>query len=405
MTVQVSKLANGLTVATDTMQQAQSVALGFWVKVGTRDESVATQGVAHLVEHMLFKGTRRRDARAISEAIEGVGGYINAYTSREETAYYVHILPEHTALAVDVLSDMLAESVLDPTELERERGVIIQEIGQAYDNPEDYIFDCVQEVAFPAQGLGWPILGQASNIAKLPREALQDYLSKHYHASAMVLAGAGRIEHEHLLAVAERFCDKFPAGTAIARPTARYSGGRRHEPRQLEQQHLVLGFQAPSLLDGEFEAMQLLANLLGGGSASRLFQEVREKRGLAYHVSASLSSYRDAGLLLLYAGTAPEQAKLLEEVMWQELARLPFDLTLTEFQRAQAQLRAQLIMGQETPSARCEQLAGDMMLWGRPVALQERLQRLTAIAPERIRTLAQKLTPTTATIVGVGESG
>ena len=206
MTVQVSKLANGLTVATDTMQQAQSVALGFWVKVGTRDESAATQGVAHLVEHMLFKGTLRRDAREISEAIEGVGGYINAYTSREETAYYVHILPEHAALAVDVLSDMLTESVLDATELERERGVIIQEIGQAYDNPEDYIFDCVQEVAFPAQGLGWPILGQASNIAKMPRHALQDYLTQHYHASAMLLAGAGRIEHEQLLVLADRFC-------------------------------------------------------------------------------------------------------------------------------------------------------------------------------------------------------
>lgn len=405
MTVQVSILANGLTVATDTMPQAQSLALGFWVKVGTRDEPAAAQGVAHLVEHMLFKGTRRRDARAIAEAIEGVGGYINAYTSREETAYYVQILPEHAALAVDVLSDMLTESMLDEAELERERGVIIQEIGQAYDNPEDYIFDCVQEVAFPGQGLGWPILGQADNIAKLPRQELQNYLSRHYHAGAMVLAGAGKIEHEQLLALAEKICGAFPAGKPQTRQTARYGGGRRHEARVLEQQHLVLGFAAPGLLDSDYETAQLLANLLGGGSASRLFQEVREKRGLAYHVSASLSSYRDAGLLLLYAGTAPEQAKMLEEVMWQELTRLPSTLTAAELQRAQAQLRAQLIMGQETPSVRCEQLAGDMMLWGRPVALPERLQRLAAVTPERISNLAQKLTPTTATIVGVGEAG
>ncbi len=403
MTVQVSKLANGLTVATDTMPQAQSVALGFWVKVGTRDEPAAAQGVAHLVEHMLFKGTRRRDAREISEAIEGVGGYINAYTSREETAYYVHILPEHAELAVDVLSDMLTESILDATELERERGVIIQEIGQAYDNPEDYIFDCVQEVAFPAQGLGWPILGEASNIARMPRQALQDYLTQHYHASAMLLAGSGRIEHEELLVLAERFCGKFPLGTSRTRLAASYCGGRRHEKRPLEQAHLVLGFPAPGLLDKEFETAQLLSNLLGGGSASRLFQEVREKRGLAYHVSSSLNSYRDAGLLLLYAGTAPEQAKLLEEVIWQELARLPHDLTVTEYQRAQAQTRAQLIMGQETPSARCEQLAGDIMLWGRPVALSERLERLAAIAPERIAILARTLTPMKATIVGVGD--
>lgn len=403
MMVQVSTLGNGLTVATDTMPQAQSLALGFWVKVGTRDEPREAQGVAHLVEHMLFKGTRQRDARAISEAIEGVGGYINAYTSREETAYYVHILPEHAALAVDVLSDMLTESVFDAAELERERGVIIQEIGQAYDNPEDYIFDCVQEVAFPGQGLGWPILGQADNIAKMPRQQLLDYLGRHYHAGAMVLVGAGKIEHEQLRTLAEKFCTAFPAGAAGSRQTARYGGGRRHEKRLLEQQHMVLGFQAPSLLDSEFETAQLLANLLGGGSASRLFQEVREKRGLAYHVSASLSGYRDTGLLLLYAGTAPEQAKLLEEVLWQELARLPHDLSEIEFQRAQAQLRAQLIMGQETPSARCEQLAGDMMLWGRSIALHERLQRLAAVTPERISTLAQKLTPTTATIVGVGE--
>jgi len=402
MTVQITKLFNGLTVATDAMAEAHSVALGIWVGVGTRDEPAEAQGVAHLVEHMLFKGTKRRNAMQISEAIEGVGGMMNAYTSREETAYHVRVLPEHTELAVDVLADMLQHSVLDPTELDRERDVVIQEIGQAYDTPDDYIFDCVQDVAYPAQGLGWSILGQAANIAAMPRTQLVTYLDRFYGAQNMFLVAAGKVDHAALVALAERYFADLPRGETVTRTPAQYGGGQRFEPRDLEQNHLVIGFSAPNYRADEYEAAQMLAMLLGGGSASRLFQEVREKRGLAYHVSAGNQAYGDAGTLLLYAGTSPEKAKELQGVIWQELARLPHDLTETEFARAQAQMRASLIMTQEAPGARLEQLASNLLVWGRDIPLAERLTRLQTVTPTTITTLAQTLTPATATIVELG---
>lgn len=402
MSVTVSQCANGLTVATDTMLEAPSLALGVWVRVGTRDEPAAAQGVAHLVEHMMFKGTKRRDAQALSEAIEGVGGYSNAYTSREETAYYVRVLPEHAELAVDVLADMVQYSLIDAKELERERNVILQEIGQAFDTPEDYIFDCAQEVAFPEQGLGWPILGQPKNIAVMPRDRVTDYIQRCYGAQNMLLLAAGPIEHRALVALAERMFTALPPGQPVQRMAAHYQGGKRHETRDLEQHHLIIGFGAPGWQQPDYPAMQLLTSLLGGGSASRLFQEVREKRGLAYHVSASAQAFCDAGVMQIYAGTSPEQAKELQAVIWDVLARLPHDLNDSECARAQAQIRAGLIMGQETASSRLEQLAHELLVWGRPLPLSEKLARFAAVTPNQVRAAAQKLTPSAATIVTLG---
>lgn len=404
MTVQISKLPNGLTVASDTMPEAQSVAVGIWVGVGTRDEPAEAQGVAHLVEHMLFKGTKRRNAQEISEAIEGVGGYMNAYTSREETAYYARVLPEHLALASDVLADMLQHSTLEPHELERERGVIIQEIGQAYDTPEDYIFDCAQDVAFPHQGLGWPILGQAENIAAMPRQQLTAYLDRFYGARNMIFAAAGRVTHQELLALAEQHWSALPTGMPVVRSAAQYRGGTRQEPRDLEQHHCVIGFTAPGFHDVDYPAAQMLATILGGGSASRLFQEVREKRGLAYHVSAGGQGFSDAGTLMLYAGTAPDKAAELQSVIWQELARLPQDLNQIEFNRAQAQLRAGLLMGQETPQSRLDQLTGNLLVFGRDVSVAEKLAKLAAVTPDQIVALARQLTPERATLITLGQA-
>lgn len=405
MTVTISRLSNGLTIATDAMPESHSVALGVWVGVGTRDEPTEAQGVAHLVEHMLFKGTPTRTALQLSEAIEGVGGYMNAYTSREETAYYVRVLPEHAELATDVLADMVQNSLLDSTELERERNVIIQEIGQAYDTPEDYIFDCAQEVAFPHQGLGWPILGQAENIATMPRAQLTSYIDRFYGAQNMLLCAAGAMTHAALVALGERFFANLRSGQTITRATAHYQGGQRFEPRDLEQNHLVIGFEAPGFHAPDFEASQLLAMVLGGGSASRLFQEVREKRGLAYHVSASGQSYSDSGTLQLYAGTNPDKAAELQDVIWQELKRLPNDLTRAEFDRVQAQMRASLIMGQETPGSRLEQLASHILIWGRDMPMAERLARLAAVTPDHLTHLARHLEPQAATIVTLGAEG
>ncbi|MGB4100476.1 MAG: pitrilysin family protein [Alphaproteobacteria bacterium] len=403
MSVKISRLSNGLTVAVDTMPEAQSVALGVWVGVGTRHEPVTAQGVAHLVEHMLFKGTGQRSAIEISEAIEGVGGYMNAYTAREETSYHVRVLPEHAGLAVDILADMLLGSVIDPVELDRERTVIIQEIGQAYDTPDDYIFDLAQEVSFPDQGLGWSILGNAENIAAMPRQNLVDYLGRFYVASNMVLAASGKITHDELVRLAEKHFAAVPAGRAPERVQAAYRGGARFEKRDLEQEHLLIGFSAPSFHDPDYYAGQTLMMVLGGGSASRLFKEVREKRGLAYHVSAQGQTFVDSGTLMLYAGTSHEKVAELRDVIWQEIGKLQQEVTATECARAKAQLRAGLAMGHESPQTRLDHLTTQLLVWGREVPMAERLAQLETVTPDALCRLAQKLTPQTATTVGLGE--
>ncbi len=403
MSVQISRLTNGLIVATDTMPDAQSVALGVWVGVGTRHEPVTSQGVAHLVEHMLFKGTSERSAIEISETIEGVGGYMNAYTAREETSYHVRVLPEHAGLAVDILADMLLRSVLDPVELDRERTVIIQEIGQAYDTPDDYIFDLAQEISFPEQGLGWSILGKAENIAAMPRQNLVDYLSRFYVAGNMVLAASGKIAHDDLVKLAERHFAGVPTGRAPELVQAAYRGGVRFETRDLEQEHLLIGFPAPSFHDAEYYAGQTLMMVLGGGSASRLFKEVREKRGLAYHVSAQGQTFVDAGTLMLYAGTSHEKVAELKDVIWQEIGKLQQAVTPAECARAKAQLRAGLVMGHESPQTRLDHLTTQLLVWGREVPMAERLAQLDAVTPDDLCRLAQKTTPQNATTIGLGE--
>lgn len=403
MSVQISKLSNGLIVATDTMPEAQSVALGIWVGVGTRHEPVTSQGVAHLVEHMLFKGTEQRSAIAISEAIEGVGGYMNAYTAREETSYHVRVLPEHAGLAVDILADMLLRSKIDPVELDRERTVIIQEIGQAYDTPDDYIFDLAQEISFPDQGLGWSILGKAENIAAMPRQYLLDYLRQFYVAGNMVLAASGKIDHDALVRLAEHHFAAVPMGTVPDLVKASYRGGNKFEVRELEQAHLLIGFPAPSFHDADYYAGQTLMMVLGGGSASRLFKEVREKRGLAYHVSAQGQTFVDAGTLMLYAGTSQDKVAELKAVMWQEIDKLQQAVTPAECARAKAQLRAGLVMGHESPQTRLDHLTTQLLVWGRELPVEERLAQLDAVTPDALSHLAQTLTPQSATTVGLGD--
>lgn len=404
MGVQISRLANGLTVASDWMPEAHSVALGVWVGVGTRNEPAHAQGVAHLVEHMLFKGTKRRSAIEISEAVEGVGGYLNAYTAREETSYHLRVLPEHAELGADILSDMLLHSVIDPQELNRERAVVIQEIGQAYDTPEDYIFDLAQEIAFPDQGLGWSILGKAENIAALPRQSLTDYLGRFYVAGNIVLAAAGKIDHAALLDLAERYFADVPPGRSPPHSPARYQGGRKFESRALEQSYLLIGFPAPSFHDPDYYAGQVLAMVLGGGSASRLFKEVREIRGLAYHVSAQSQSFVDAGTLMLHAGTGHAQAAELQKVIWQEIDKMRQSVTPEECARAKAQLRAGLVMAYESPHTRVDQLTTQLLVWGRELPMAERLALLDAVTPDDVLRQAQDLTQQSATVIGLGET-
>jgi predicted Zn-dependent peptidase len=379
MTIELSKLKNGMQIATDRIETVDTVSLGIWVDVGTRHEPAELNGVAHFLEHMAFKGTRRRSALAIAEEIEAVGGQLNAYTSRESTAYYAKVLKEDVPLALDILADILQHSTFAAEEMERERTVILQEIGQANDTPDDIIFDHFQECAYPDQAMGRPVLGRPEIIRRLGRDEVTGYLRDHYGARRMVLAAAGNLDHDHIAGLAEKLLAEMPAERPVTTEPARYAGGERREERDLEQLHLVLGFPGLVLDDPDFYAGSVLSTAFGGGMSSRLFQEIREKRGLVYTIHCFGHSYRDGGLFGIYAGTGEEEAAELVPALCEEARKLEDGLSGVELARAKTQLKAGLLMSLESTSARCEQLAQHLLIHGTPFDPAEIVRRIEAV--------------------------
>lgn len=400
--VEVTRLPGGLTVASDYVAEAESVSVGLWVAVGARHEAPELNGLSHLLEHMAFKGTARRSARQIAEEIEAVGGQINAYTARETTAYYARVLSDDMGLALDMLADIIQRSTFDPDELQRERAVVLQEIGLAYDTPDDIIFDHFQEAAFPGQAMGRPILGREEIVSRLTRNDLKHYMGQHYAPDRMVLAAAGRLSHGELVARASALFSELSDETAAAPEAARYNGGEFRDSRDLEQAHLILGFPAVSLTDPEIYTQGLLSTLLGGGMSSRLFQEIREKRGLVYSVYSFASSFTDGGLFGIYAGTGEDEAAEILPLLADELGKVGQKVEADELQRAKAQARASLLMGRESTSGRAESLAGQILTYGRPLSTQEMLAEIEAVDEARIARLARRLFAGRPTLAALG---
>jgi len=291
MTVLLDTLPNGFRVVTERMPGVASASLGVWVDAGSRHESEAENGIAHFLEHMAFKGTRRRNARAIAEQIEDVGGYLNAYTSRERTAYYARVLSADVPLAMDIIADILRDSQMAESDIEVERHVILQEIGQALDTPDDIIFDWLQETAFPEQPMGRAILGPAERVRDFCRSDLQSFIGGHYHPGRMILAAAGDVDHGQILRMAKALYGDMPAVAGIAPEPARFSGGEHRVVKPLEQAHVALALPGPSFLDADYYAAQIVSVALGGGMSSRLFQEARENRGLCYTIFAQCAAW------------------------------------------------------------------------------------------------------------------
>jgi predicted Zn-dependent peptidase len=403
--IRITTLDNGLRVATDHVPTVESVSLGVWVGAGTRFEAPEVNGVAHVLEHMVFKGTPRRSAREIAEHIEATGGHMNAYTSRESTAYYVRILKDDVALATDVLADILQHSLFDEDELRRERTVILQEIAQVHDTPDDLIFDNYQAAAFPGQPLGRPVLGDAEIVRGLPRAALLGYRDAHYRADAMLLAAAGNIEHDAFVALAQAKFGGLPRSAANRPVQARYVGGESRDDRDLEQVHLALGFHGVSLSDPDFHCASIMSNVLGGGMSSRLFQEIRENRGLAYTIDTFVSCYADDGLFGIYAGTSETDVAELVPVLCEEIARLADTVREEEVARARAQLRAGVLMALESTSARCEQVAQHLLFYGRVIPIEEIVAKVDAIDVAAVARLARRIFATPPTLAAVGPLG
>ncbi len=405
MSVRTSRLSNGLTVVSDRMETVETATIGLWVDAGTRDETPEINGVAHLLEHMAFKGTARRSARDIAEQIESVGGHLNAHTGREYTAYYASVLKEDVELALDIIADIVMNSVFDEAELTRERAVVLQEIGEAADTPDDAVFDNFQEAAFPGQPLGWPVLGTEDRIRAMPRAALVDYMATRYAARRMVLAAAGKVDHDAIVAQAERVLAGLGHDGPPARAPASYGGGESREARELEQVHLVLGLHGMGFHDADLYAASVTSTALGGGMSSRLFQEVRERRGLAYSVYSFTSVYGDDGLFGIYAGTGEHEVQELIPVLCEEVAKLGAEVTEMELSRARAQLKASQLMSLESSYARCEQVARHMMVFGRVIPIEEIVGRIAAVDADGVRRVIGRLLAGRPTVAALGPIG
>ena len=388
MTVETTRLQNGLTIVSHSMPHLESAALGVWVGAGSRAEAGHEHGIAHLLEHMAFKGTERRSARAIAEEIEAVGGELNAATSVETTAYYARILREDVPLALDILADILQNSVFDPGELAREQHVILQEIGAAMDAPEDRVFDLFQETAFPDQPLGRPILGTVETVSGFDPEAIRTYLRREYRAERMVIAAAGALDHERLVADAASRFTGFVGTATSSRTCARYRGGERREDRPLQEIQMILGFPGKPVLGKDYFKIQILAAILGGGMSSRLFQTVREARGLCYSIHAFHFAFSDTGLFGVHAATGREDIGELVPLVIDEIRRVADDADEREVARAKAQMRAGLLMVLENPSARAGQIARQLLVFGRPLPLAETLARIDAVTSADVRAIA-----------------
>jgi predicted Zn-dependent peptidase len=385
MSVEVTTLPSGLRIVTDRMENLETVSLGVWVAAGSRHERPRERGLSHLLEHMAFKGTRRRSARDIADEIESAGGDLNAATSVEQTAYYAHVLAADTGLALDILADILTESTFDTQELEREKGVIIQEISAVEDTPDDLVFDLFNAAAFPEQPIGSPILGTPEHVRAFDRSMISAYLESHYRSGATTIGAAGAVDHAAIVdAAAERFAT-LPGHAAASVVAARYIGGEKRSKRKLEQAHVVIGFKGLAYSDPAHYALSAFANAVGGGMSSRLFQEVREKRGLAYATHAFHWAYSDTGLFGFYAATGEENVAELMPVALDCVAAAVHDLSEAEIHRAKAQMKVSILTALESPMARAEQIARQMLAFGRVLSREEIVEKIDALTIGMVR--------------------
>jgi predicted Zn-dependent peptidase len=392
MSVEITKLPSGLTVITDTMPHLETASLGVWTGVGGRDEAANEHGISHLLEHMAFKGTAKRTSREIVEEIEAVGGDLNAGTSTETTAYYARVLKADVPLALDVLSDILANPTFVAEELEREKSVIAQEIGAAQDTPDDVVFEHLNELCYPDQPMGRSLLGTTATLKEFNRDTLRDYLTRHYRGPDMVVSAAGAVDHKRIVAdVSEKFASFGGEAAPKPQPAVFGQGGSRVVHRDLEQAHLTLALEGVPQADPSLFSLQVFANTLGGGMSSRLFQDVREQRGLCYSIYTFHAPYADTGFFGLYTGTDPADAPEMMEVIVDVMTNAVETLTEAEINRAKAQMKAGLLMALESCSARAEQLARHILAYGRPLTVDELVARIDAVSVESTRDAARAL--------------
>ncbi len=390
-------LENGLTVVTEEMPEFRSCSLGIWATVGSRNEKSDQAGLSHFLEHLLFKGTPSRSAAEIAEAMDGVGGHINAFTEKESTCYYARVMDHHLPLALEILSDMLLNSLLDEQEIEREKGVVLEEIKMYEDAPDEIIFDLFTRTLWGDDPLGRPVIGRREVVSSLNRQELKGYLARHYVAPNLIVAAAGQVRHEAFLEQVSGFLND---GLPTARSEMTHSVPRSNprttvRTKDCEQAYMCYGCDGMSQTDDRRYAMLVLDSVLGGSMSSRLFQEIREKRGLVYSVGTFQSSYRDCGVFGIYASTSAERMPQVLDLTRQVLSSLRHEgMTPVEFERAREHLKGSIALALESTSSRMMRLARCEHYYGRLISLEEVIAKIDAVTPEQVKELAEWLLDT-----------
>jgi predicted Zn-dependent peptidase len=382
---------NKIKVLSDPMSSIESVSVGIMVKTGSRDEEEKDNGISHFLEHMAFKGTTNRTAKQLAEDFDRIGGRFNAYTSRESTMYYAKLPKDDLAKAIEILSDILQNSTYEQEELEKERGVILQELANTEDTPDDIIFDHFYAAAYPNQAFGRSILGKREFLNNVSRNDILQYVNSRYYYDNLLVSAAGNLEHAELVELVEKRLHKFSDNQNYTQPSANYSGGDIRVEKDLEQVHIVMGFPGVSKRHEDYYIQQVFSIILGGGMSSRLFQEVREKRGLAYTVSAFGSGYIDTGLFGIYSGTSQENVNQLIDVVAEQMHDVGTTLSEDELERAKAQVRAGLQMSQESSSYRMDTLARNYATFGRAIPIEEIIEKINHISMSDVTRFAKGL--------------
>ena len=400
--LRTSTLSNGIRVITDSSDTAETVSLGVWVAVGARYETASDNGISHCLEHMAFKGTQTRSSFQISKEIEDVGGIINAYTGKDRTAYYVRVLKEHQFLGLDIITDIIQNSVMDSEELDKEKGVIIQEINMQNDTPDDLIFDYYNEVAYPNQPLGRAILGTIESVSQITSQRLLEYMHTQYTTQRLVVSASGAVDHEIFVAECEKRLTKIQSHTMPAAESAYYCGGEKRVVKPHEQVNIVLGFESASYHNPDRYASSLLSAILGGGMSSRLFQEIREKRGLVYSIYAYSSPETDTGTFGIYAGTGEKEVVELMPVLCDELLKLSDTLTDEEISRAKAQKKAAILMHQENILTHAESNAISSVIYGKIQSIEEKINLIDSVTKADLKRVARQILSGKPTLAALG---
>jgi len=392
--VQKKEMKNGLVVATEVMPHLRSASLGVWIQRGSRSEDSNNTGISHFIEHLLFKGTKKRSAARIAEAIDSVGGQLNAFTEKEYVGFYAKVMDEHLPLAFDLVSDIVLHPAFPADEVERERNVIFEEINMVEDSPQELILDLFTESFWRNHPLGWPISGTKESVARISRDDAKKYFKDNYVAGNIIVAVAGNIRHREAQKLAERHFSGLARGTSsrLDKPPAVSTGRLVRRKAHLEQTHLCLGTVAPPIASEERFCAHLLSNILGGGMSSRLFQNIRERRGLVYSIYSMLNLYRDAGSLVVYAGAAHDTAAEVVSLVLKEFASLrEKPVSAQELKRAKDYVKGSVMLSLESSSSRMTNLAQQLIYYGRFCKLEEVLGAVERVTARDIRNLANRI--------------